>query len=114
MLALDSGGFTEISKHGRWTITPAEYIAAVRRYRDEIGGLDWAAPQDWMCEPEQLAMTGLTVEEHQRRTVDNLVELRDLAPDLPIVPVVQGWTIGSHLRCVEMYAAAGADLLAEN
>ena len=36
--ALDSGGFTEISKHGRWTITPAEYIAAVRRYRDEIGG----------------------------------------------------------------------------
>ena len=66
-----------------------------------------------MCEPEQLAMTGLTVEEHQRRAVDNFVELRDLAPDLPIVPVVQGWTIGSHLRCVEMYAAAGVDLLAE-
>ena len=40
-------------------------------------------PQDRMCEPEQLAITGLTVEEHQRRTVDNFVELRDLAPGPP-------------------------------
>ena len=111
--ALDSGGFSEIAKHGRWTVTPAEYVAAVRRYRDEIGGLDWAAPQDWMCEPDMLAKTGLTVEEHQRRTVANFVELRELAPDLPIIPVVQGWTPRSYQRCVELYAAAGVDLAAQ-
>jgi hypothetical protein len=112
--ALDSGGFTELSRHGRWTITPAAYATAVRRYRDEIGGLDWAAPQDWMCEPEQLDNTGLTVAEHQRRTVDNYLELRAIAPDLPIIPVVQGWTVGSYRRCVELYAAAGVDLRAES
>jgi hypothetical protein len=46
--ALDSGGFTELQKYGRWTATPAEYAARVRRYRDESGGMCWTAPQDWM------------------------------------------------------------------
>lgn len=110
---LDSGGFTELSRHGRWTVPAVDYAAAVRRYRDEIGGLDWAAPQDWMCEPEQLANTGLDIAEHQRRTVDNLLELRAVAPDLPFAPVLQGWRRGDHERCAELYAAAGVDLPAE-
>lgn len=46
--ALDSGGFTELSLHGRWRTDAATYINAVRRYATEIGHLDWAAPQDWM------------------------------------------------------------------
>jgi hypothetical protein len=49
--ALDSGGFTELQRFGRWTTGPAGYADRVRRYRDAIGGLSWAAPQDWMCEP---------------------------------------------------------------
>jgi hypothetical protein len=49
--ALDSGGFTELQRHGMYRLTAADYAAAVRRYRDEIGGLEWVAPQDWMCEP---------------------------------------------------------------
>lgn len=108
--ALDSGGFSELAAHGRWTVSPADYVAAVRRYRDEIGSLDWAAPQDWMCEPDMIAKTGLTVEEHQRRTVANYVELRELAPDLPFIPVLQGWTRGQYVACIDMYAAAGVDL----
>lgn len=52
---------------------------------------------EWLCEPWMVAKTGLTVAEHQRRTVDNLVQLRGLAPDLPIVPVVQGWTVADYL-----------------
>lgn len=48
--ALDSGGFTELSLHGRWELPPPEYIQKVRRYRDEIGGMQWAAIQDWMCD----------------------------------------------------------------
>jgi hypothetical protein len=46
--ALDSGGFTELSTYGRWTIGPREYVAEVARYQREIGNLLWAAPQDWM------------------------------------------------------------------
>ncbi len=52
--ALDSGAFTELATHGDWSHgpTPKEYVDRVRRYQREIGGLLWAAPQDWMCEPE--------------------------------------------------------------
>ncbi|OKI19294.1 hypothetical protein [Streptomyces sp. CB03911] len=108
--ALDSGGFTELSMHGRWTVTAREYATAVRRYRDEIGLLDWAAPQDWMCEPWIVAKTGLSVLEHQRRTVTNYLELAAEAPDLPIVPVLQGWDLDDYRRCVDLYAASGVDL----
>ncbi|WP_229069004.1 hypothetical protein [Actinoplanes sp. DH11] len=110
--ALDSGGFTELSQYGTWDTgpAPAVYANRVRRYRDEIGHLAWAAPQDWMCEPAILAKTGLTVAEHQDRTITNYERLRDLAPDLPFVPVVQGWTPGDYLRCVDRYQRAGIDL----
>lgn len=108
--ALDSGAFSELTMYGRWTLAPAEYVASIRRYRREITHLAWAAPQDWMTEPFMLARTGLSVREHQRRTVANLLELRRLAPELPIVPVLQGWTLGDYLDCVRMYAAVGLDL----
>lgn len=110
--ALDSGGFTELQLHGRWTVPARDYAIEVRRFRDEIGQLAWAAPQDWMCEPEMLRRTGLTVEEHQRRTIANFLELRSIAPDLPIVPVLQGWGIGDYLRHVEDYYRAGIELAA--
>jgi len=92
---------------------PGEYVARLRRYRDEIGHLMWAAPQDWMCEPiiinggvvngQRFAGTHLSVTEHQRRTVANYARLRDLAPDLPIIPVVQGSTPDEYRRCQDLY-----------
>lgn len=112
--ALDSGAFSQIDTYGRWMTEPEEYAAAVRRYRDEIGGLEWAAPMDWMCEPGMLAKTGLTVGEHQRRTVESVLELRDLAPDLPFAPVVQGWDLRSYIDCVRLYEQAGVDLARES
>lgn len=111
--ALDSGGFTELSMFGAWRTTPAEYVAAARRYRDEIGNLAWAAPMDWMCEPFMLDRTGFTVAEHQRRTVDNYLRLRDMAPDVPWVPVLQGWTLPQYQWCADAYERAGVDLTAE-
>lgn len=80
--ALDSGGFSELSMHGTWTVPAARYVDDVRRFVREIGGLRWAAIQDWMCEPVMLAKTGLSIAEHQARTVSSLLELRALAPDL--------------------------------
>lgn len=107
---LDSGGFVELSINGGWSISAAEYVAEVARYSDEIGHMDWAAPQDWMVEPSMLARTGLNIADHQQRTVDNFLELRMLAPQLPIIPVVQGWTTDDYLRCVDLYDAHGIDL----
>lgn len=111
--ALDSGGFTELSMHGGWQTTQADYIAAVRRYAQDIGRMQWAAPQDWMCEPWLTTKTGLTVLEHQRRTIKSVIGLRDEAPELPWVPVLQGWDIDDYQRHVEMYGDAGIDLRAE-
>jgi hypothetical protein len=118
---LDSGGFTELQKYGRWTVEPRDYVTRVRRYRDDIGQLQWAAPQDWMCEPivinggtiagQRFAGTHLSVAEHQRRTVLNYVQLHDLAPDVNWVPVVQGDTEDAYLRCVDLYQTLiGLDL----
>lgn len=111
--ALDSGGFSELSLYDEWRTTPQEYVTAVRRYDEEIGNLSWAAPQDWMCEPFMTAKTGLSVTEHQRRTVANFVQLSDLWGDdatNPFMPVLQGWERDDYLRCWEMYTAAGINL----
>lgn len=111
--ALDSGGFTELSLHGQWLTTRDAYVSAARRYRSEIGRMQWAAPQDWMCEPWIIAKTGLTVVDHQRRTVESVMGLRQQAPDVPWIPVLQGWRINDYARHVAMYGDAGIDLTTE-
>lgn len=110
---LDSGGFSELSLYGKWHTTPEDYVRAVRRYRDEIGNLQWAAPQDYMCEAIMLAKTGLSVREHQARTVDSVQLLRAAAPDLQFIPVLQGWKLADYLYCIKLYERAGIDLTAE-
>ncbi|MBT1185398.1 hypothetical protein HET69_15640 [Streptomyces sp. CJ_13] len=111
--ALDSGGFTEITSFGEWRTTPQQYVQQIRRYRDEVGLLSWASQQDLMCEDDALRMTGLSIDQHQDLTVANFLTLRELAPELPIIPVVQGWLRPHYERCVEKFAAAGVDLTKE-
>jgi hypothetical protein len=108
--AMDSGGFSEISKHGRWTIEIRQFVDEVRRWQETIGMLDWVACQDWMCEPHMLELTGLTVPEHQRRTCLSYLGLRDVAPSVVWAPVIQGWHPDDYWRHVEMYAGYGVDL----
>lgn len=110
--ALDSGGFTELSLHGRWVTTPEAYAEAVARYAEQLGRPDFAAPMDWMCEPAMIARTGLSVAEHCHRTVQNYVDLQQLAPDLPIIPVLQGWHLADYLACADLYQSVGVDLAA--
>lgn len=111
--ALDSGGFTELRLHGGWLTSVEEYVEATRRYTQEIGRLAFAFSMDWVCEPAILRRTGLTIQEHQRRTVANFAALRDRAPDLPFAPVLQGWRLSDYARCAELYRAWGFDLARE-
>ncbi|WP_433513719.1 DUF7221 family queuine tRNA-ribosyltransferase-like protein [Nonomuraea sp. CA-143628] len=113
-VAIDSGAFTELSLFHQFVTSPEEYVAALARY-DGVIELDWAAPQDWMVEPWMLAKTGLTVAEHQRRTVANFLRLTELWPeysdaDCPVVPVIQGWTVDDYLACVALYEEHGVRL----
>lgn len=104
---------------------------------------DFVAPQDWMCEPWVIfgrnqdqppgsparfhgtrEARGLepgapeqdldtAVRFHQQKTVNNLIELRQLAPEIPWMPVLQGWTLHHYLQCHALYQAAGINLAAE-
>lgn len=107
---LDSGGFTELAMNGKWTVSPLQYAAQVREFVDAVGSMEWAAIQDWMCEDAILAKTGKSVRYHQEASVNSLVELRAIAPDVPWIPVVQGQSPGDYLECVRMYEYAGVNL----
>ncbi len=134
---LDSGSFGYCNA-GEPLPSAESYVAAVRRYDAEIGGLDWAAQQDLMCEPWMLARTGRTVEENQRLNKANFWLLNDLwwraeerdyalrhgldpagvrfdglRPDLnltPFRPTLQGWAPDDYRRDVEMWYRAGVNL----
>lgn len=110
---LDSNGYAELDKHGRWTITAEQYAADIQRYADEIGKLEWVAPQDWPARTHLLAKTGLTEEEHQRRTCESVVQLRGLlGGTVPVVEVVTGETVAGYLRHIDLYREYGIDLRA--
>lgn len=121
--ALDSGGFTELQKYGRWETPAMQYSTEARRWRDEVGTMEWAAIQDWMCEDivikggvtksgAKFKGTGLSVKEHQRQTIASWHLLRQLAPDIPWVPVLQGKYPDDYLAHAEAYRASGTDLAA--
>jgi hypothetical protein len=108
--ALDSGGFSEIATHGKWTITTSQYVGMVRRYCDTIGPPEFAACMDWMCEPVMMNKTRLTVREHQRRTTDSYLSLRAIAPEIHWLPVLQGYQPHEYLNHVRLYSDNGVDL----
>lgn len=117
--AMDSGAFTELKQYGMWRMGAVEYAALVNKYNDLVGGLQWASQQDWMCEPVVInggktrdgvfIGTGLSVAEHQRKTVDNYLELREIC-DVEIVPVIQGYSVAEYMECIELFWANGVDL----
>jgi len=84
-------------------------VADTSLWRRGHAGFD----RPWRAEPSARAMTGMSTYEHQARTVDNFLHLRDLAPDLPIVPVLQGFEIRDYQVCVDLYERAGVDLANE-
>jgi hypothetical protein len=128
---LDSGAYTKLKDEGRWPDSPGEpaepirYVQDVDRFDREIGNMEWAAGQDWMCEPWIIRGgwhdgafykgTGLSVAEHQRRTVANFLELIRWWPEFsdaecPFMPALQGWEIPEYLHCARLYEDAGIDL----
>ncbi len=110
--ALDSGAYTELKRHGRWTLPAAQYAREAQTFHRDAGRMNFAACQDWPTDPVSLARTGRTVADHQGRTVSSYLELRALAPEVPWVPVLQGWTVEDYLAHVADHAAAGIDLKA--
>ena len=109
-VAVDSGGFSELSMFGGWKTKPQEYIDGLKRLQRLGLKIEWASQMDWMCEPFMLEKTGLTIEEHQRLTVDNLNELRSLDDSIHFIPVLQGQSLQDYFNHFEMFEEAGFQL----
>lgn len=108
---VDSGAFTEIFKHGRYRHSVEEYAAELHRlYTAGIVQIAAAVAQDYMCEPFILAKTGLTIEEHQRLTVERydalVAKLEGLfGGTIPfhVMPVLQGFEARDYANHIRMY-----------
>ena len=98
---LDSGAFSELSRFGRYRHTVEEYATEIRRW-SVCGQLLAAVSQDYMCEPVILEQTGLSIEEHQRLTIERYDALSRLV-SVPLMPVLQGFRVGDYLKHIDDY-----------
>jgi hypothetical protein len=112
---MDSGAFTELSreqdKDKNGNLLPNDYRHDVDEYAALIerwagnGELVAAVAQDYMCEPFILAKTGLTVLEHQEKTISRYDELLRYEPSVYILPVLQGYEPSDYVRHLRMYGS---------
>jgi hypothetical protein len=108
---VDSGAFSELFLHGHYRHGVGEYAAELYRlYTAGVVKISAAVAQDYMCEPFILAKTGLTIEEHQRLTIERydalVVELdRLFGGECPfhIMPVLQGFAPQDYVNHIRMY-----------
>lgn len=99
---LDSGAFTEVTKHGGFRMSVERYAGLIGRW-NRCGNLVAAVSQDYMCEDFVLKITGLSVDMHQRMTVDRYVRLLCCRPAAYILPVLQGYRPQEYVDHVVMY-----------
>jgi hypothetical protein len=100
---MDSGAFTTIKKHGGYPEAVSVYAANIRRFAD-CGKLLAAVSQDYMCEPEMLARTGLTIADHQRLSIERYdALLRENCGGVPILPVLQGYAPADYVEHIRQY-----------
>lgn len=108
---VDSGAFTEISKYGHYRHSVEEYAAELHRlYSLGIVQIAAAVAQDYMCEPFIIQKTGLSIEEHQRLTVERydalvaaLERLFEGRVPFHVMPVLQGFSPESYVDHIKMY-----------
>lgn len=101
---MDSGAFTELSRHGRYRHSVAHYAKEIMRWRGNRG-LVAAVAQDYMCEPFIIEKTGLSVRTHQRLTIQRYDALIKQVWGIYIMPVLQGYAVTDYVRHLRMYGA---------
>lgn len=100
---MDSGAFSTLAKYGRFPHSVGEYAAQIRRWA-ENGSMLAAVSQDYMCEPDQLKRTGLTIAEHQRLTVKRYDALvNDDTGGVHVMPVLQGYAAEDYISHIRQY-----------
>ena len=105
---MDSGAFSQVSTAGEHHLTAGEYAEEINRW-SRCGILVRAVAQDYMCEDFILDKLGRTVEEHQKMTINNYVQLDLIRErkeiDVPIMPVLQGYEPEEYAKHVQDYGS---------
>ena len=101
---MDSGAFSEISRHGEYRTEVAEYAKQIERWKI-CGNLLAAVTQDYMCEKFILEKTGMTIQEHQEKTIARYDELLRYETGVYIMPVLQGYEPKDYIRHLAMYGS---------
>ena len=109
---LDSGAFSNLLIHGKH-IPLLEYVNIINRFK-KCGKLKAVVIQDWMCEDIILKKTELSLNTHLHNTVRSYIDLKKMQEiyfkDIYIMPVLQGYSKESYLKCLNLYG----DLLLKN
>jgi hypothetical protein len=108
---LDSGAFTELHIHGAYRHGVDQYAAELHRLHTQgVVRIAAAVAQDYMCEAFMLAKTGMTVDQHQRLTVERydalVAELNRLFEGncpFPVMPVLQGYRPTEYVEHLRQY-----------
>lgn len=110
---LDSGAFTQVTRHGRFLMSEGNYARHIARYHSAgesglYGGPMLAAvSQDYMCEPPALKATGCTVARHHAMTIaryDNILQALDKRGcNAYLMPVLQGQSPADYVRHLQAY-----------
>jgi hypothetical protein len=102
---LDSGAFTQILQHGKFIISEDKYVEIIKRHEDK--NLVCAVTQDYMCEPFILDITGKSVRDHIRMTVQRyfniLKKMRKAGCKTMLLPVLQGIDAEDYIECLHLY-----------
>lgn len=101
---MDSAAFSQIAQHGRFLMTTEEYAEQVRRW-SRCGTLVAAVSRDWMCERAMIERTGLSIEEHQERTVDEYTRLLPMIGPTYLMPVLQGYAPDDYVAHLRSYGS---------
>lgn len=112
---MDSGAFTELSRDqdvdAAGNLIPNDYRHDVAAYANQIarwkdnGNLLAAVSQDYMCEQFILDKTGMTVQEHQRLTIERYDEILRCDTGVYIMPVLQGYEPKDYASHVRQYGS---------
>lgn len=101
---MDSGAFTTILKHGGYPEGVEEYAAQIKRWKS-CGNLLAAVAQDYMCEDHMLKLTGMTIPEHQRLTIERYDALMACNVGVHILPVLQGYAPEDYVSHIRQYGS---------
>lgn len=109
---LDSGGFSFLRLQGKYPMNEKQYLEHAHLLNPNL-----TVSMDWMCEPDIIKRTGLSIKEHIEKTVSsywtilniidthpgNIIESASSFNNIPgVLGVIQGWSIEDYLSCIDL------------